>query len=424
MMTNIPYYKSSMPVNLPDQQVKAVLIPKPAAARSSEEEAIVLQALQTPIDSPRLCDLAQDKNRILIITSDHTRPLPSHITLPLFLAEARLKNPDAEIKILVATGFHRATTRDELIGKFGEDIITNEDLLVHDAFDQNAMVFKGILPSGGRLEVNAFVDWADLVVAEGFIEPHFFAGFSGGRKSVLPGICSNQTIMYNHNAEFIAHPCARTGVLKDNPLHQDMLFASKAAGLSFILNVTLNPNKRIIGAYAGHPETAHAAGCESVRGHASVKAIKVDLVITSNGGYPLDQNIYQAVKGIDTASRCVNPGGVIIMFASCSDGHGGEGFYKWYAEADSAEAVEQRILSMKRTETLPDQWEAQILARVQNHCHIIIVTQHASPELINDMLMEHADSFEAAYEIAKNILKKEPDVVIIPDGTGVIVEEA
>ncbi len=425
MTINIPYYKSSIPVNLPDSQVKAVLIPKENSVRNVSESDIVKQALNNPIGTLRLRDLAEGKPCILIITSDHTRPLPSRITLPILLAEARLKNPDAEIKVLVATGFHRATTRDELVGKFGEDIVQNEAIIVHDAFDKGAMVSKGTLPSGGRLEVNALVDWADLVIAEGFIEPHFFAGFSGGRKSILPGICSNQTIMYNHNAEFIAHPCARTGVVKNNPLHQDMLFASKAAGLAFILNVTLDSDKKIIGAYAGHPESAHLLGCESVRAHTSVAAVKADLVISSNGGYPLDQNIYQAVKGIDTASRCVNPGGVIIMFASCSDGHGGEGFYSWYAGADSPKAVQKRILSMAREETLPDQWEAQILARVQNHCHIIMVTRHADPDLIRDMLMEHADNFEDAYQKATKLLNQEdPDAVIIPDGTGVIVEES
>lgn len=424
MKTDIPYYKGSASIEVPDDWVKAVLTPQSNNASTLSEAQTVKNALLHPIESDRLSDLAAGKTNILIITSDHTRPMPSRITMPLLLSEVREGAPNAHIKILIATGFHRQTTDAELKDRFGDAIAEAEDIIVHNAFDEDAMVSKGTLPSGGELKINRLVDWADLIAAEGFIEPHFFAGFSGGRKSILPGICAKSTIMYNHNAEFIGHPCARTGVLQNNPLHQDMLYASQAVGLKFILNVTLDADKKISGAYAGHPVAAHAQGCEKIRSHARAAAVKADIVITSNGGYPLDQNIYQAVKGIDTASRCVKPSGVILMFSSCVDGHGGEGFYQWFIDAASPLEVVQRIEAMPRDRTRPDQWEAQILARVLNQYNVIMITQHADPKLIRDMHMIHANTFEEAMQTAQTLIQnKEPDIVIIPDGTGVIVEE-
>jgi nickel-dependent lactate racemase len=424
MKIDVPYYRGKTTIEVEDARVKAMLLPRHPAKAACEEWQITLDALANPIQSPPLWQLAQGKRNVLIITSDHTRPVPSRITMPLLLSEVKKGNKDAVVKVLIATGFHRATTRDELADKFGEAICAAEEFIVHDAFDESQMVFKGHLPSGGALWMNALVDWADLVVAEGFIEPHFFAGFSGGRKSILPGICSEKTIMYNHNAEFIAHPCARTGVLDGNPLHTDMLFAAKAARLAFILNVAIDQDKRIVSAFAGDPFAAHAAGCEAVRQAASVQAVKANLAVASNGGYPLDQNIYQTVKGMTAAEACLNEGGVIIMLSSCVHGHGGEGFYRWFKDAASPEEVARRIRSIPAADTLPDQWEAQILARVLCKCKsTIIVSQHADPQMIRDMHMLHAPTFEQALGMADRLLGGKEEMVVIPDGVGVIVEE-
>ncbi|MBT7121638.1 MAG: nickel-dependent lactate racemase, partial [Clostridia bacterium] len=374
--------------------------------------------------SERLCNLARGKRSVLIITSDHTRPVPSRITMPLLLSEVRKHNPDIAVKILIATGFHRATTPGEMRERFGETICENEDIIVHDAFDASAIVGKGTLPSGGELKINKLVDWADLIVAEGFIEPHFFAGYSGGRKSILPGICSADTIMYNHNAKFIAHQNARTGVIENNPMHADMVYAAKQVGLAFILNVTLDENKKITAAFAGDSVTAHETGCESLKAHASVGAVHANLLITSNGGYPLDQNIYQAVKSMTAAESCVKPGGVIIVVASCINGHGGEGFYNWFTQSSSVGDVAQRIGAIDPSNTLPDQWEAQILARVLQKCKaVILVSSHVEPKLVTDMYMTHATSIEQALRIADELLGSREDIVVIPDGVGVIIEE-
>ncbi len=421
----IPYHLSGMHADIPDSRLKAVLAPhghEDVAGNRTEEE-IVLDSLFSPIDSPGLAGLAAGKSRILIITSDHTRPMPSRVTMPLLLREARRLNPAAHIKILVATGFHRATTEAELRERFGDVIVDSEDISVHDASDDGGMVHKGVLPSGGALKVNRLVDWAELVIAEGFIEPHFFAGFSGGRKSILPGICSRDTVFYNHNAEFIAHPKSQSGVLEGNPIHRDMEYAAGAAGLSFILNVTLGHSKKITAAFAGNPVSAHLKGCEAVSARASVSAVKADIVVTSNGGYPLDQNIYQSVKSMTAAEACVNPGGVIVVASSCSDGHGGEDFYRYFAELGSPEEVARRIGLLPRGMTAPDQWQAQILARVLRKCRaVIIVSEHVEPRLVENMQMKHAKNISLAIEMADAILGSSPDIVVIPDGVGVIVK--
>ena len=221
---------------------------------------LVEASLDHPIGGPKLEDLARGKKNIVIISSDHTRPVPSKIITPILLRRIRAAQPDADIKILVATGFHRPSTRQELIDKYGQEIVDREQIAMHVSTDDAAMVKIGTLPSGGECIVNRIAVEADLLLAQRFIEPHLFAGFSGGRKSVLPGISSYKTIMANHCSEFINSPNARPGILRDNPIHQDMLYAAKTAGLRFIVNVILNGEREIIASFAGDLEAAHAKG--------------------------------------------------------------------------------------------------------------------------------------------------------------------
>ena len=420
----IPYGREQLSLEIEPEQLKAVLEPESKAPEVKRtEQDIVRQALAEPIASPQLSEIASKAHRVLLITSDHTRPMPSKITLPILLDEIRSQNPDVQVKILVATGFHRLTKPDELIARFGQKLCDKEEIIVHDSRDKKHLVFKGKLPSGGELWLNALVDWADLIVAEGFIEPHFFAGFSGGRKSILPGIAGTATVLANHCAAFIASENARTGNLQDNPIHKDMLFAAEKVGLAFILNVALDANKKIIRAFAGHPDKAHRLGCQFVSRRAIVRRQLADIVITSNGGYPLDQNIYQAVKGMTSAETCVREGGVIIMVAACEDGHGGEAFYRWFAEAKIPQEVTAKIARIAQKDTLPDQWEAQILARVLTKCTVILVSNFCNPEVIRTMHMLQAPDIATALKMAREKMGEKADITVIPDGVSVIVEK-
>jgi len=424
MEIKIPYSDTYKTLNVDESKIKGILSADSGKyAVSAEESEIVKNALYNPINSERLCDIAKGKDKLLLITSDHTRPLPSKITIPILLKEIRSKNPGIEIKILIATGFHRPTTYNEMVNKFGSDIADNETIINHDCTDEKNLVYKGVLPSGGKLYLNSLVDWADIVISEGFIEPHFFAGFSGGRKSILPGIAGEKTIFANHCSQFIADKNARTGILKENPIHKDMLFAAEKANLAFILNIVIDSKKRIINAFAGDFTEAHEKGCEFVRSLAEIKAVKSDIVITSNGGYPLDQNIYQAVKGMTAAEACVNPGGVIIMVAACNDGHGGESFYRWFAESRSPKETYDRINSIPQDETVADQWEAQILARILMKHKVIMVSDIQSKKLIEDMNMIYAASLEEALEKARKLTRVDAEIVVIPDGVGVIIRD-
>jgi nickel-dependent lactate racemase len=417
----LPYGKKSITIDIPEDRLEGILVSKVNKYSTQEsEEDIVKKAIINPIGVPRLKDLARDKKKIVVISSDHTRPVPSHITMPLILNEIRQGNPKAEITILVATGYHRSSTEAELREKYGDKIVDKEKIVIHDSRDRDNMVKVGILPSGGELVLNRLAIEADLLVAEGFIEPHFFAGFSGGRKSILPGIASKETILANHCSEFIAHPKARTGVLKGNPIHEDMLYAAKKANLNFILNVVINGDKKIINAFAGHWEEAHLKGCEFVSKLAGFKSKLADIVITTNGGYPLDQNIYQSVKGMTAAEATCKKGGVIIIASTCADGHGGDSFYNTFAKANSVQNVIDEIMARNRNKTIPDQWESQILARILLKCKVIMVT-NASKKMVENMHMKWAASIEEAIEMADEMLGNRGKITIISDGVSVIV---
>jgi len=423
---SLPFGKEKIKLELPEEQVAGVLVSHAHEYKAPKSEAeLVADALANPIGSPKLSELAKGKKNCVIISSDHTRPVPSHIIMPQLLAELRKGNPDIDITILIATGMHRATTKEELIDKYGKEIAEHEKIVIHVSRNDEDMVSVGTLPSGGDCRINKVAANADLLISEGFIEPHFFAGMSGGRKSVLPGIASKVTVLANHCSEFINSPNARTGILQGNPIHEDMLYAAKAAKLAFICNVVIDADKKVIAAFAGDREKAHYAGADFEMKLAGVKPVPADIVITTNGGYPLDQNIYQSVKGMTAAEATCKEGGVIIDVSSCSDGHGGEDFYNNLKNAESIQKAMDEILARGRNETVFDQWEAQILMRMLLKFTIIMVTE-APQQMIEDMHMKYAASIDDALAMAKDVLAKkgitDPKITVIPDGVSVIVK--
>ncbi|MBO6370977.1 nickel-dependent lactate racemase [Enterococcus faecalis] len=420
---NLPYDKKMITARIPDKNFIGLLESKAEHfSNPYTEKETVEKSLDNPIGSLPLEELAKGKKDIVLISSDHTRPVPSHIITPIILRRIRSVNKTARIRILVATGFHRPSTREELISKYGKEIVENEEIVMHISTDDSSMVKIGQLPSGGDCIINRIAAEADLLLAEGFIESHFFAGFSGGRKSVLPGIASYKTIMANHSGEFIDSSNSRTGNLTDNPIHNDMVYAAAKANIAFIVNVVLDGDKKIIGSFAGDMVEAHKVGCNFVKEIARVKKIPCDIAVSTNGGFPLDQNIYQAVKGMTAAEATNKDGGVIIMVAGCRDGHGGEGFYENIANVKNPNEFLEAAIHTPRLETVPDQWTSQILARILVHHHIIFVSDLVDPELITSMHMEIAKTFDEALERAFEREGLNAKVTVIRDGLSVIVE--
>ena len=380
---------------------------------------IVRAALERPIESPRLRELAQGKKSCVIIVSDHTRPVPSKDILPEMFAELEAGSPGIAITLLVATGFHRPTTTAELEAKLGPDILKRVRVVLHDSRTAASNVKVGTLPSGAPCVIDKVAAEAELLVSEGFIEPHFFAGFSGGRKSVLPGVADQVTVLGNHCSKFIDSPFARTGNLDGNPLHADMVAAAKMAKLAFIVNVVIDEEKKTVAAFAGDPFAAHRKGCDFLLGYAKVAPKFADIVITSNGGAPLDQNLYQCVKGMTAAEATCNPGGVIIDCVECADGHGGQSFYESLKNCESAEAFYAQCLRTPQDRTIPDQWEAQILARIIRNFTVIVVSRPEMKTMVEEMKMRYAATLDEALEAARALGKR--TLTVIPNGISVIV---
>lgn len=416
----IPYYTSSLDLHVEEENLEAVITAKTDTFDPGKSEAeLVEEALANPIGTPRLRELAKGKKKVTLVTSDHTRAVPSKLTLPILLREIREGNPDADITILIATGLHRPTTEAEQRRMFGDAIVDNEKIVVNEAFKDEDFAYVRSLPSGAELWVNKAALDCDLLITEGFIEPHFFAGFSGGRKSILPGICNAATVNENHSYKAISSPYSTTGVLAHNPIHEDMVCAARAVNVQFILNVALNGEKKVIAAFAGDLEEAHAEGVAFVRKLAQCPSVTGDIVITSNGGYPLDQNLYQSPKAVATAEACCADGGVIIMCASCFDGMGGTHFEKLIVRG-TVDEIDEYLSRIPPKETIPEQWCAQIYSRILKKHKIILVTTYLDHELVRKANMIPASSPDEALAMAYEMKGKDARVVVIPDGVAVL----
>ena len=420
-MINIPYGKGHLACEIQPNGLLVSRVDQLKSERSGLE--IVEQAMENPIGSKPLSEIAVGKKTCTIIISDHTRPVPSRDILPPMLKALRQGNPNMEVTLLVATGFHRLTTKDELVHKLGREIAENEKIVVHDAFNAESNVEIGILPSGAPLVIDRTAVETDLLVAEGFIEPHFFAGVSGGRKSVLPGVCDKTTVLGNHCGEFIASPYARTGILENNPLHTDMVAAAEMAKLQFIVNVVIDDDKKTVAAFAGDFRQAHQAGVSFLRPYCEVQAVPGDIVITSNGGAPLDQNIYQSVKGLTAAEASAKEGAVLIMCADLADGTGGEGFYTSLRDCESPKAHFEQCVATPQSETIPDQWESQILARILMKHRVIFVSRPEMEKTLREMKLDYAPDLNTALAMAKEEKGEGAEITLIPNGISVIVKE-
>lgn len=386
---------------------------------------IVKRAMENPIGSKKLSELAVGKPDCTIIISDHTRPVPSRDILPNMVRELREGNPNIKISLLVATGFHRPTSIEELREKLGDDLYNEfkDNIIVHNAHDPSENVKIGVLPSGPDCMIDKQAVNASLLISEGFIEPHFFAGFSGGRKSVLPGVADAVTVMGNHCSKFIDDPHSRAGILEGNPIHTDMIAAAKMAHLAYIVNVVIDHDKKTVAAFAGDFDLAHQKGCNFLKDYVVVKPHPADIVITTNGGYPIDQNAYQSPKGMSAGEATVKEGGVIIMLCSCVDGTGGNFFYHSIADEPDIETAYQKFLKTPQEKTLPDQWCAQIFARVARKHKTIFVADPKHKDIIEGLKVTYAPDLKTAYRMAREIKGENASLTCIPDGISVVIME-
>ena len=421
MRIRIPSGASFCEADVPDDRLIGVFaptLPPPAADPLVEAD----RALDGPFGSLHLEALAAGARTATILCSDHTRPVPSRVPVPALLRRLRLGNPGIRVTLLVGTGCHRATTEDELKAKFGPDVVLRETIAIHDAKDDAAMVSLGRLPGGGELRVNRLAAETDLLVAEGFVEPHFFAGFSGGRKSVLPGVAARTTVLANHCGAFIADPRARLGVLEGNPVHRDMAAAARMARLAFVLNVAIDPRKRIVRAFAGAAEAAHAAAVAFLREHVGVRVPEpADICVTGNGGAPLDQNVYQCVKCMAAAELVTREGGCVVVCAECADGHGGESFFRMLRDREPAEMLAS-FAAVPADRTEPDQWQAQILARIALSRSVVFVSPEKNHEMLRAMRFHAAATLDEGLALARTLCGRgdAARVVALPDGVSVV----
>jgi len=394
---------------IPTRNIAYVLDRKDSPGLEDESKAIT-DSLRQPIASPPLRECVKATDNVVVIVTDNTRPCPDDRILPPLLAELETVVPRQNITIIVALGLHPPLNEAELARKLGEEIVDGYHVVNHDV---NQTVYIGTTSRGTPVDINRRVIEADFRISTGFIEPHFFAGFSGGRKSIAPGVFSVRSAYANHGYRMIEHPRARAGILKGNPLHEDLVEQAEMARLNFIVNVLLNKKREITHVVAGHPVKAHEQGCRLEKKVAGVKVKdRVDIAITTNSGAPLDLDLYQTCKGIDTASQITRDGGIIIAASACSAGIGPEAFLELHAAVDSPKEVLRKI---KREQPIGVQWENQILARAQLK-HDIYLVSELDERTTRAMMMTPVSSIEEGLEKAFQALGKNAEIGVIPEG--------
>ncbi|MFC1984173.1 nickel-dependent lactate racemase [Chloroflexota bacterium] len=405
----LPYGDAFLKAKIPTKNVTRILKTQDVKGIDNEREAII-NNLRAPIGCTALSDCVNKNDKVVVIVTDNTRPCPDDRLLPPILAELEEKVPRENITVIVALGLHSPLDRQELVKKLGRGIVENYNVMNHDV---NQTVNIGTTSRGTPVDINTKVIEADFRISTGFIEPHFFAGFSGGRKSIAPGVFGVRSAYKNHGYKMVEHACARAGILKGNPIHEDMVEQARMAKLDFIVNVLLNRNREITHVVAGDPVKAHELGCEIARKVTGAKIDhKVDIVITTNGGAPIDLDFYQTCKGIDTAAQIAHDGGVIIIASSCLTGVGPEEFRALHASVSSPEEVLQKI---RREEPIGVQWENQVLARVQLKNDIYLVSG-LDESIAKDMMITPVRTIEEGLQKAFKVLGDDAEIAIIPEG--------
>ncbi len=348
MKVTLAYGKEGLPVELPDKNVVKVLALKDFPAVENPEKA-VLDKLQSPVGSPPLAELARGKKTACIVVSDITRPVPNKVIVPPILTVLEENGIKREnIFILIATGIHRPASYSEVREFLGDYIAENYHVANHYAHRLEETTFLGQTPQfNAPIHVNTLFVESDLKIATGLIEPHLMAGYSGGRKAIVPGISAFETVKVLHGPPMMGHPNVVEGVIAGNPFHEESLYVAKKVGVDFIVNVTLNDTSDITGIFCGDLEEAHSEGMKFAE-EQTMDTVEepVDCVITSGSGYPLDLTYYQATKGVTAAVPIVKKGGVIILASQCLEGIGGPEFTHLVLKTSRGIAMAKTIMAI------------------------------------------------------------------------------
>jgi len=370
MEVKLAYGKGEIVVPIPSHAHLDVVEPGSVPGIIHPERAIA-GALRKPCGARPLREMISPVEKVAVLFSDITRATPYQMILPVLLEELS-HLPKDHITFFCALGTHRAATDEELTTILGRGIVDNYRVVQNDASDPLQHDLAGTTSSGNRILLHREVLGADLRILTGFIEPHFFAGFSGGGKALMPGMAHVDTIRHNHSIAQLEDPGCRWGITEGNPLWEEIMEAAELAGPSFLLNVTLNRMKEITGVFAGDLRAAHSEGAEFARSTAMVPLTDpYDLVLTSNSGYPLDLNVYQSVKGMSAAERIVKRGGAIIMAAECWDGipHGSD-YETILGSVDSPWEMMEFIRANEPS--LRDTWQVYFQAMIQEKADVYL----------------------------------------------------
>lgn len=414
MIVELAFGETGLQIDLPD--ARTTVVEALAHLAAGEPRSLVIRALREPVAGRPLRDRVGRGATVAISICDGTRPQPRWLVVPAILEELDGLVSLDDVVILVATGTHRGNTDAELRAMLGDAVVDNVRVVNHDARDATSLRWVGRLGAGVPVWLNR--EWldADVRITTGFVEPHFFAGFSGGPKLVAPGLAALETVLVLHDARRIADPRATWGVTVGNPVHDDVRAIAAATRVDFALDVVLDRDQRVIQAFGGDILEMHAAATSAVRKIAMRPVPQAyDVVVTSNGGFPLDQNLYQAVKGMSAAAMVTRRGGTIICAAECRDGFPDHGSYREVlASSSSPQVLIDEILT--REETVPDQWQVQLQARVQVDANVIVHSSYLSAADLAAAHLGHTPDVSAT--VAEALAAAGPDarVCVLPHG--------
>jgi nickel-dependent lactate racemase len=414
MIVNLAYGKTGYSIELSDKYQVDIIEPRWIESPKDQSLAITL-ALRNPYNCKPLKEMVDKNHKVAILFSDITRATPYHTILPALLRELQDIH-QKNITFFCANGTHRLATDEELIKILGENIVKKYEIIQNDANNSELHEYVGTTASGNEVFINEKVLKCDIKILTGFIEPHFFAGFSGGGKALIPGMASVKTIKFNHSISHLSHENVSWGVTYGNPLWEEIMEAAEFVQGLFLLNITLNKGKEITNLFAGDLRSAHKAGCQYVKQSVMAPVDHLyDIVLTSNSGYPLDLNIYQTVKGMSAAALIVKEGGTIIMAAECWDGTPSDSDYEKILT--SVSSVNDLMKYIKENEgTLKDTWQIYFQALIQQKANVYLFSDKLDNETIKKALFKPVNDISALIDELVKEIGPNAEICVLPEG--------